>query len=314
MGVIIFDILYETEENENYFSCDDIAVNGLLLKETFSFFAKDEYVNDFIDVIKVPLLNQKNILFRRTIFNDFINEPNLLYGMVNFLNDLKKFVDEQKYDVDILKYKGSITSIQAGGILIKKLLLMIKKSSKALLNFKPQSEALDNILTFLSYFSKIDSDPIFQFCTNLENASSESAYRVKTRIDDMGVMSYSSVMAEDKSKPQKIERRGFFRKQSNNTEQIRIYIGNEVLTSGLGDLTTALKNVYNLILKKFSKLEKQIFFYYTAYKYWEHINKIGLPLTYPEISENICFENLYDIFLLQKTQDIVPHSFTNSEK
>ncbi len=314
-----FSLLYRIPEEESV--CD--ITYHLSLDRTANTFCRDpKKAEMFLHVLRRPLRNVENILFRQQIFQDFITFPSLF-------DELKiAFNRYDKIQSDWLDLRAGVRPAAAGAM------------SDALLDYTFQSLKVTaifprTILSFYESFGEILSryaitSPCLcemrDYCIRMQqNRALQEIVDISNLFQYYEAEDYHfTVLAEfdrllricaceltdirekKTDREKKLFPLGFSRKkdscQTADAGTDAMDAGRRLVVLALCHIDSTLTAVTNAVYETFSGLSQDMLFYDAAIAYAEHLTECELPLCFPRMAEAqqdiLQISGLRDPFLL----------------
>lgn len=275
----------------------------------------------FLKIASSPLTIKENIMYRRQILADLMNNRGMYYELYDILG---KFYDIGRYNERERKYRFSTKhndeevsfgntrqALEMTAITTKKVFEILKELYEFLDSKDIKSEGF---LTLKSRVGRIVKSPSYDelwdicsyFCTIPDIESVESCMS----IDYDGNIYISRLVScnEERAAPKS---KGFFGiGKKKNAEQepayekkrltgISLPFGNSVMYAAFSEPAKILDYIITSIFEEFGGVRDELMFYKAGLKFCMFLDEKKVPYVFPEIVEEPMFEckDLYDTYL-----------------
>lgn len=321
-----YSLLYKFEELE---AVRDV-VYDLSIDRSVANLSDDIRRNEyFCGILRRPLINKENILYRREILHDFLNIDGLLDSAKTVFNrydklksdwlELKGTGDNRSGDNSsevMLEYIYSslkVTALFPKTILsffstINEFLSQYDLTSRGLCEIRDYSgemiknESLNEIVRIASVFmyntpKDYDFELVCRLSDSLEVVSSEICSVTKRQGKKANI--FAGLVKRKKREDGTTETAG------SDAKEDALF----VLGESLHHIDAILEDITDSIYTTFYGIAHELDFYDVACKY-VRFAKDSLPLCYADFGDDICVESLYDLFLASEGKnDLYPNDF-----
>lgn len=285
----------------------------------------------FTDVISHPLTNEEDIIYRQAVLRDFLAHPNLLSSMRTLskqLDDIRAAWNAYRRS----KFGGGAHSGRGRSPIgdarercsfsastLGRLLYFIRDMKETLEAYRPESEALRNLLAELRRAASGESfEKLVTVCGEIERHAESGPVNMRVKLNDAGKISSAELIAGDNIKitpPETKQRRRFFSKPAEvyrcesvaptETET------KELIPTPFAELANVTDDIAKEIIERYSDIGRELLFYEAASEYAGFLSVKGVPCTFPRFGGTHSVTELYDIALLTRNEieNVVPHTF-----
>lgn len=317
-------LLYKIEEPASI--TPDNTIYNLSLDRTMDMSCADVRAkNYFLSVAAKPLTIKENIMYRREILNDFLNNPDLYYDLWDILG---RFLDEEsignkerKYRYSLQKSNDDHVSFQASKQALQMTALTMSRVLDLLRNFKELMDGLDigsegltklknrvNALVDNEEFGKLKGIcAYFQRITEIESVEASLALDYDCRIYMSKLLSVNT-----EKEANVVNTGGIFKfmkrnksesgESANNSARlpkISQPLGNNIMYHAFSHPCKVMDSIIMSIFGEFKGLREELLFYKAGTKFCSFLDEKKIPYVFPEITEKpeFCCRGLLDTHL-----------------
>ena len=326
-------LLHPTQNNAN--PLPERMLYHLSLDRAFAYVCTDARKREcFLSVVSALSCDQKELLYRQEILQDFVRNPALrdeLSSLTSRFEELKascKTAAADSYRMlssDTASLTASKNLLQIRALCFKRALLFVKAYGELLGSYEIRSAGLQRLADACR---EICGNPAYgellAFCSRYEQTGADGFWNFRFALDEDGrIDEFELIDRRQLPLPDTApKKKGFlrFKKEEEPTraEETLALQCDGVLErleiSALNDLTGLFKSLSEQIFKRFGALEKELVFYEVALRYVGALSAKGVPLCYPTVSQTqkTDVRTLYDLYLLLSAPDtrcVVPNDF-----
>lgn len=328
-------------DKTNFGIVDDATIYNLEIENSFSvIYPNSRERKSFMTVLRHPLLNEASILYRQNTIKDFINNPALLEELDLCLRGFKDIVDSHKVEKRILhraqasnffdKSSNEARDIlQMNSLTTKKLLISLQELYSILKKYSIIADSLISVRQKL--YSIVETDTfrnIIETCLFFEHFSLNGNVNCKFTLDEIGKVGICQLISRRYvaiNNPELSKKKfGIFNKKTDDTDKKDISVkmnrlngtmSEKLMISSILDVADIFENFIQELKNDFYDLYEELSFYKVSLKYYKYMSSLGLPITFPGISDQDeqIVDTIYDVRLITQADDvkvIVPYSLS----
>ncbi len=276
----------------------------------------------FLSVAKAPLTKMENIIYRREILTDFMNNKDMYYELSDILGklyDISRYNEKERkyrfssgYNDEEVSFGNTRQALEMTAITMKKVMDILKELHEYLCLKELTSEGLLYLKGRLGDIVNSDEfaglrDICNYFCSIQDIESIESCMS----LDSDGNIYISRLVSCNKEREVKKPQGGFLgfgRKKIDENEHdytvqklinISLPFGNSVMHAAFSEPSKIMDYIITSIFEEFGGIREELLFYKAGLKFQMFLNEKNVPYIFPELTEEPVFEchDLYDTYL-----------------
>ena len=270
----------------------------------------------FLDILQHPLLEEKDILYRRAILEDLKDHPNTEPALREWAEEFDRLIRaQQSARRDIRRSEGSDRDAVTAAnniritlaIGLKRGILFLQKALE-ILKDDYTSEGINLLKQNLhtAAYSE-ETDRILLLCGQIENTLlSENSYRITLSPD--GTVEECVQLCEPIQPKEEKKRFSLFRKEATpSPHRASASLSAQILEGAVRESARMLDSICEELFSCFGKIGRELSFYRTALEYITALQEKGIPLSYPKIATETALKAVYDPYLCLTEPNPVPN-------
>lgn len=292
----------------------------LFFEDTFKIIIPDGNIRKiFLKIMFNNLTDEKFIKYRQDVMKDFLDNPQLIEDVFNFLQKIDVFSAEYNNAIKTTKsvlrdtrnsdsLSGATSALQITSFFCKRIIYMILTLKESFLLYDIKSKGLLRVKARLAEFEdKIHQTNIIDIISDLDNMRiNETSAHFSLHLDENGRIGeidldnvYEPFLSATKHPNRFLKRKGKIKSSEcaniRNSEDTNKIISQEILS--ISDL---IYNIAKSIIVEFGSLKESIYFYMGGIQYINYLNEKNVPYCFPDFGANTKVEELYDLNLISR--------------
>lgn len=319
-----------SHNGSDYTEVSDILIYHLKIDSSLSIMGigKQEREN-FIGILKNLTIDENTIIYRQQTLKNFIESPNLLDELEIEFIKFTNILDTHQAEKRALHRSRSVSFNEKSGNESRDVLQMCALTTKKILVslqmlcqlLKKHSLKADSLINLQNRICDIVENEAYvnllKVCSFFEYFSLKGNLNCRLKLNDGGKISKCELIKRKYvviNNPE-LFRKGLFKKkrtlidEKDRSIKVNKFIGTiseKLMYASIIDIASLLESFVQNIRSDYYEIFKETRFYKVALIYYQYINRLGGPITFPEcsgeVSQNI--EDLYDLHLVTQTENI----------
>ncbi|MBE6544291.1 MAG: hypothetical protein E7675_07805 [Ruminococcaceae bacterium] len=315
-------LLYKIPEPET--RTPENTVYNLSLDRTMDISCSDVKAQRyFLKIASSPLTIKENIIYRRQILTDLMNNKDMYYDLYDILG---KFYDIGRYNERERKYRFSAKAndeevsfantrqaLEMTAITVKKTLEILKELYEFL---DAKNIVSDGFVSLKDRVAEIVNcnaySELWQICTYFTQIPDIESVESCMSIDRDGNIYVSRLVSCNEEREIQKTSGGFFglgKKKDKNADEgkflkqklvgISLPFGNSVMYAAFSEPAKILDYIVASVFEEFGDIREEMLFYKAGLKFLMFLDEKRVPYVFPELVEEPIFqcEDLYDTYL-----------------
>lgn len=325
-------------KNQAYASIGQNTIYHLSLDRIFSNFGENSFETSyFLKILSHPSVSADEIIFRQTIFADFIKNIDFFYQLKDLFLKLDQIVPEyETTHREVTRYHNSNISLETATNLVRMSALALKRSLFFLISADElfadvsiTSSGLCGLQELIhNTVNNTDFKELLELCSKFERYSSIEAHDFQITIDCNGKIEYCQLTAHkdikftDKNSHKNslfnLKKRAIVNHGNQYSHNLLNFQGSsteKLAIKSISDIALLLDSITSSIINVYHPISNELIFYSIGLKYYAYITENGYPITMPLVGNQLVCENMYDLFLLTLSPkyEVIPNDVISSE-